>query len=109
MRSCRDGNLAPVIVGLAPISRGPMVVEGIKGFVLRFQPVLELTLRRVIVRHQGVAVLVIDLPADNIGIVSKSPGHLFGNPAAELDIFYRGRRTMSSISMAYALSIWFHA
>src|SRR5208283_572637 len=54
------------------------------GLELRPQPVLEL-LARDLVPGEG-AVLVVDLPAENAGIVAEPPGHLTGDAAAELAV-----------------------
>src|SRR5205807_4511025 len=88
-----DGNrdLGPVVVSLAPVGGGPLRIQIVESFVFCLQPILKLLARVVVVRHVGVAVFVLDLPAPDVSIVTKTDGYLLADAAAELTVTSRRR------------------
>ena len=105
----RNRNLAPVVVGLAPVSSGPMRVEVFDGLEFFLQPILKLLSRAFIVGHQRVAVFVVDLPADDVRVVPIVLRHLLRNAAAEFAVLGRGGRSVCAASVLHALAVHFHA
>src|SRR6185437_1467171 len=80
-----DGNLRPVGVALGPVGGGPAGVEVVEGLVMVAAPFVELLLDVGAVGLAGV--LVVDLPADDVGIVAVAFGHALGYIAGELAVF----------------------
>ena len=91
------GNLAPIGVGLAPILGGPVPVERIQRFILSAQPFLKLAMGFVVPRER--AVLVVDLPADDVRIMAPPLRHLLRDAAAELAITHAGGRPLLAIAV----------
>ena len=65
-------NLAPVENGFAPVGGGPARIQIVESAVARFEPLLELRLGVGIERDVGI--LVVNLPAQYVGIVSETLG-----------------------------------
>jgi len=91
-----DGDLRPVVVGLAPVGGGPFVVEVVEGAVALVDPGIEAGLVGGAVRFAGV--LVVDLPAHDIGVVAEAFGFLQGHGAGELTIL--GVRPVELLAVA---------
>src|SRR6185369_3126871 len=79
-----DWNLAPVAVPLAPILSGPSRVQAIECSVAGLHPVLKFLLRIRVKRL--LSILIIDLPTDDVWIVSEALGQLRGDLAAHFAI-----------------------
>ena len=74
-----------------------MLVEAVEGFVLGMKPLLELRMGEVVVRLLGD--LVVELPAENVGLGGELARHFFGDAAAELAIARVGEGELLAISM----------
>ena len=99
----------PIIVGLTPIACAPARVQIVDGAVFLVKPLMELAAGFIVIRHQGVAVFVVNLPAHHVRIVSKTQGELLCDFSAELAVDGRRRRSVRAIAMRYALAIRFSA
>ena len=79
VRAEGEGDLIPGRIGLAPVARGPMRIERAQRAVLRLQIVLEKLPTMFTVADA--IVFVVQLPADDVGIVSETRGHGANNPS----------------------------
>ncbi len=99
-----DGNLRPVVVGLAPVGGGPAGVEVVEGVVVVFEPGVEAGL---IGGAEGfVAVFVVDLPADDVGVVAEALGELEGHGSGELTIFGVGPVELRAVAVLVAAAVF---
>src|SRR5581483_2737057 len=79
-----DVDLIPVAVGLGPVGGGPALVQVVEGLVVVAKPVLKL--RAVVGAFAVGGVFVVDLPADDVGVVTEALGEFGGDDAAELAV-----------------------
>ena len=82
-----------------------MGIEVVERFVFRFQPILKLLARDLVVGHLGI--FVVDLPAHDVGIVPEAHRHLLGDAAAEFPIVRRGSRPLRAVAMRRSTSVLF--
>ena len=80
-----DGNLVPRAVSFAPVGGGPAGVEVVQCLVLGLEPLLELRAR--LGAEIFAVVFVVDLPANDVGVVAEALGKFGGDDAAELAVF----------------------
>src|SRR6185437_10866234 len=78
-------NLRPFGVGLYPVGSRPPLIQIVERAIARLEPVLKLLLYIGAKRFCGI--LVADLPADDVGVMSVALRHLLCNAAAQLTIF----------------------
>src|SRR2546429_7076664 len=86
VRDVGDRDFSPIVVGFAPVGGRPLLIEKVERFVPGFKPIAELVPGVVVEGHLRVAVLVVNLPADDIGVVAVAPSHLGCNTPAEFAI-----------------------
>ncbi len=99
-----DRNLAPVENGFAPVGGGPARIQIVERAVTRLEPLLELRLGIGIERDVGI--LIVDLPAQHVGIVSETLGQLFGDFARKFAIFGIGEVELLPISVFGAVAFF---
>src|SRR5260370_42450938 len=80
-----DRNLAPVEISLAPIGSRPTRVQVVERAVTILQPLLKLLMSIGIGGFIGV--LVVNLPSQDVGIVTEAFRHLLSHFAGEFAIF----------------------
>ena len=102
-----DRDLRPVVVGFAPVGGGPFVVEVVEGAVAGFEPVVEAGLVGGAVGFVGV--FVVDLPADDVGIVAEAFGELLGHGAGKLTIFRVGPVELLAVAVLVGAAVFFNA
>src|SRR5580698_5847642 len=84
-----------------------MLVQAVERLVLRFQPLLEFLFGEVVIRRLGV--FIVNLPADDVGIVAIALGHFSRDLTAEFAIALAGEGKMLAVSVNRAASIHPHA
>src|SRR5580658_699545 len=101
-RGCVERNLAPAVIGLAPVGGRPMLVERIEGAEAVLEPRLKLPPGRVV---EGlVGELVADLPADHVGIVAEAASELFCDFLAVNPIERIGEVELAAAAVLRAMS-----
>ena len=91
------GHLIEVVVGLAPIGRGPVSVELGDAVVLLLQPVVELLLGCRV--EGGRPDLIVDLPAQHIGVVSVMGRQYLGDAMGERPVTRAGEGELLALAM----------
>src|SRR5260370_15452131 len=102
-----DGDLGPVSVGLGPVGGGPAGVEVVEGLVAVLEPGLELLFDIGAIGEIGV--LVVDLPADDVGVVAVALGHLLGDAAGELTVLWVGPVELLAIAVLVLATVFLDA
>jgi hypothetical protein len=102
-----NGNLGPIGVGLRPVGGGPAGVQVVERTVARSQPVLEELLRVVV--DGGGGDFVVELPADDVGIVAEALGKPANDVARELPVLRAGEVVLQAVAMLIALAVVFDA
>src|SRR6185437_12359756 len=103
IRRIRQRDFVPAVVSLAPVSRGPVVVQRIERFETRLKPLIELAPGVSVKRL--VRILVADLPANHVGIVAEAAGKLSYDCRAELAIERIGIIELASAAVLGAASV----
>ena len=102
-----DGNFRPLVVGLAPVGGGPVSVEVGERLVFRLQPIVEFLAGDAVVGEiVEAAVFVIDLPANDVGIVAVTQRHLLGDFAREANVKRRSNRALLARAVRHLLPIF---
>ena len=97
----RQTDLIPAAITLAPENRSPGIIQGLQILILRLQPDLEGRPVCVRIKLIGLTVdLVVDLPADDLGVPSEVLCHLCGDNTAFIQI---NRRIIIVVASAAVL------
>jgi len=102
-----DGDLRPVGVGLAPVGSGPAGVEVVERVVVIFKPPVELGLVCGAVGFVGV--LVVDLPADDVGVVAETFGKALGDVAGKFAVLRVGPVELLAIAVLVTTPVFLDA
>src|SRR5208282_5372911 len=100
----RNWNLVPGGIGLAPVGGGPAGIEIVQGAVTGFQPLLKL--RAGLRIEGGFGILIVNLPAEDIGIVAKALGHLLRDFARHFAILWIRPVKLLAIAMLIAAAVF---
>ncbi|MNV37132.1 hypothetical protein D3C71_1286390 [compost metagenome] len=95
-------NLLPIGIGLAPEHGSPRLIQAVQRNVTLLQPFPERGMIRFCVEYIDLAVqLVINLPADDGGMILVGLDHISHDPAAQLSVY----RTAVIVMTPHAVSV----
>src|SRR5271166_2759763 len=102
-----DRDLVEGVVGLAPVGGGPVLVEVGNGSVLVGEPRVELGFGFGI--EGNLTVFVVQLPADDVGVVAEMDSHLLGDGAGELAVALVGEGELSAVAVLGTTAVLINA
>ncbi len=102
-----DGDFVEVVVGLGPVGGSPLLVQVRDGAVLLLQPGVELPLGGG--AEIGLGIFVVELPADDVGIMAKVNRHLLGNVMSELTVFGICKGELLAVAVFGAAAVFIDA